>query len=369
MKKYFKLLLCTCLLGVVATSCSNEDDAIVPDKYMPISNVVAGPESLSVIAAGDSVRISVEAAGAWTATVDADWLVADKLSGEGPAYIKLLVASNPGTADRTATVNVTSAGKTSTITVTQNAEYYTSAKVSAEFSYALPTVAQFVTTVASDVASLKLYAVPTDVLKGMSVSDKLSYVQAFGKRYTYTAVSDEDFVRTFQYEDLKEGFDYTLLFVGTDKNGKMGTPQEILFKTPAACTDVAEVNPAKGADISIDDSNWYLTATPKQMPGYYVLRIADTCTLFDVMKSGEVEATEIAQMVYGIMHNGYRYNGVECRYVNAGETAAFARIRKDVTKNADAVLFISWAATEDFSQTSSAVSCSGEVLAEEYVNK
>lgn len=365
MKKYFKLLLCTCLLGVVATSCSNDDDAIDPGKYMPISNVVAGPKSLSVIAAGDSVHISVEAAGAWTATVDADWVAAEKLSGEGPAYIKLHVASNHGTADRTATVNVTSAGKTSAITITQSAEYYTTAKVSAEFSFALPSVAQFVTTVASDVTSLKLYAVPTTALEGMSVSDKLSFVQAYGKSYSYSAVSDEDFVRTYLYDGLTEGADYTLLFVGTNKDGKFGTPSEITFKTPASCNVLAELT-----DISLDENNWYITSplTQEQMPGYYVLRIADTSSLFDVMKNGDDETITIAQMIY-LIKSGATLTGVECRYVNAGETAAFERIRKDVTKNADAVLFITWAAAEDFSQASSKYYVTGEILAEDYANK
>lgn len=351
MKKYFKLLLCACLFGFVASSCSNDEETIDPSKYMPISGVVAGPESLSARYGGDTLSINVEARSAWTVSVDKDWVTAEKLSGEGSAILKVYVAPNAGTADRTATVQVTAGDKSSTITINQVAEFYTTSEVRASFAFTLPTAVAVSLNCSENLESVKFCAVPKSVADSMSVSEKLAYVQSYGSQYV---LPEKKTGISASYSGLTENTEYSLLFVGIDEDKKVTAPFEFSFNTPEPNKEYVTT----GWSVGIDESNWYVSAAPESTPGCYILRISDTSDNYAKYNGGNTSTLDMARIIYNLTNGiaapeGTSYEGMECRYAESEEVLAFARTRKDLTRNDDASLFIVWCSSRDFKQTSS----------------
>ncbi|WP_434978103.1 DNA/RNA non-specific endonuclease [Daejeonia sp. YH14] len=130
--------------GVPLTSCSGGDDdssVVTTDE-----NFDAALDYSTVSSEPSSVQLSISTARDWTVTLDTDsqaWLTLSSSRGSQTSVVKIQIAQNTGTEDRTADIKVSNGLKTITLQLVQRAE---NTSVNAEGWLELPEISALANT-------------------------------------------------------------------------------------------------------------------------------------------------------------------------------------------------------------------------------
>lgn len=262
MKKFFSFFLCAVLSMTAAsffTSCGSDDD---DEPKIPLS---VSPSNITLQSdRSASTTFVINCTGTWTLQNNSDWLMTSASSGSGTTNITITALSaNDTSSPRHAQISVFCDGETSTVEVTQLAEYSNECSVTFSDPYVMNNSVAFTYNIGSEVSYF--YAGFLSASAIAWTEDRIVNELANSDRFD---PQDTDITGTTGFGGMDPNTTYYLCAIAYDAKGNRGE----LTKTKITTLKENVNDPwVDFTGVSYTSTSWYLSLHKNPFAHQYYL--------------------------------------------------------------------------------------------------